>query len=97
MASKYVLFVSEVNREFGKLLEMTRDLKKSKDDYVQSWKDLGLPWTDDDIERLAYLYETSDYYQEKLDEIARQRTKIENWLIANEVDEKVASAMVFTL
>ena len=42
MASKYVLFVDEVNKEFGKLLEMIKELEKGKADYIQSWKDLKL-------------------------------------------------------
>lgn len=95
MASKYVLFVDEINKEFGKLLEMIKELEKGKADYIQSWKDLNLPWTDDDINRLIYLYESGDSYQAALDDISRQRQKMINWLISNEVDEEIANTMLW--
>ena len=91
----YVLFVEEINKEFGKLLAMIKELEKSKAEYIESWEKLNLPWTDADRERLIYLYETSDSYKEAEDEIARQRTKMINWLISNEVDEEIANTMLW--
>ena len=90
-----VLFVDELNKNFGKLLEMTKELEKGKSDYIQTWENLNLPWTKADKDRLIYLYESSDQYQEKLDEIARYRATLVDWLISNEVDEEIACTMLW--
>lgn len=91
----YVLFVDEINKEFHKLLDMIKELEKGKAEYIESWEKLGLKWTDEDRERLIYLYETSESYQKAEDKIARQRSKMVNWLVSNEVDEEIANTMLW--
>lgn len=95
MATATVLFVEEINKEFGKLLAMIKELEKGEAEYIESWEKLNLPWTDADRERLIYLYETSDSHKKAEDKIARQRAKMIDWLISNGVDEEIAHTMLW--
>lgn len=90
-----VLFVDDINKEFCKLLRMKRELEKGKSTFIESWEKLGIPWTDQDRDRLIYLYETSESYLKAEEEISQQLWRMIDYLVSNGVKEEVVNAMLW--